>query len=359
MARKTLAYIVDPTLGHVARAFRIARQLREDPRLRVVFIAPDQRIYARRFLAEEFELHLVDMRGPNEIAPYDRLAPGLERALAEVGPDLIVHDLCPLRYLSTTRLPDCPRVHVTNLFLTGPAGQDTFQRRWFAEIAGTLNATRRDKGLPTVTDVGELYEADRVLCADPEFVAEALPPLPGHYRLLGDITLELDLPVPDELRAAEDLMILSMGSTGADRFAPGLLAEIRAFSGSGRVIYVGRPVPGLDELELLQGRYEWLPLHRILDRARIVVTQGGTGATYQALRHGRPVAVLPEHRNHEILGAIVQNRGAGMVCGDGRAAAIGTDDFARMQRQAIAVGAQMRRRPDGAAQAAREILDLV
>ena len=353
---KTIAYIVDPTLGHVARAHQIACQVRRSADVRIVFITPDERGYVRQFLDPDYETHHIPTRSVRDPLIPNRFAPGLEQALGSVRPDLIVHDLCPLRYLSTARLPDCPRVHVTNAFLTGPAGNATFQARWFEDIGPAVNATRAEKGLPPIGSAHQLYEADRVLCADPGFVAEALPVLPPHYTVCGHIGFEVDADIPDPLRDTTDLMIMSMGSTGPSGFSADLLRDLRDRSGSSAIIYVGRPMPKLAELGVLDGMFEWLPLHRILDRARLVVTQGGTGSSYQALAYGRPVAVLPQHTNHEILGRILQDCGVGVMCNEAVPSRI---DFAAMHNAATALAAGMQTRRDGAKNAATAIIGLL
>jgi len=357
---KTVAYIVDPTLGHVARAHEIAKHLCALTDIKIAFITPDERNYVRQILGDKYETYHVGMHKVRDRLFSNRFAPELEQVLDRLRPDLIVHDLCPLRYLSTVRFPDCPRVHVTNAFLTGPAGKDTYQTRWFKDIGPAINTTRAEKGLTPLRSAHQVYEADRVLCADPQFVADALLPLPAHYTVCGHIGFEVQAPVPDQLCNARDLMIMSMGSTGPSEFSADLLRALKAQSGSGSIIYVGRPVPQLAELRLLDGIYEWLPTHRLLDRARIVVTQGGTGSSYQALAHGRPVAVLPLHRNHEILGQILQEIGVGiMCCGEEAEAAARTMDFDAIAQTAASRAAEPATIPNGAEVAAHQIAILL
>ncbi len=345
---KTIAYLIDPALGHVARAARIAEALGDAAR--IVFITPGLRKYVRELLGPSFEVHHIPIKNPPGYLHAAEFADGAQDLLDGLAPDLLMHDMCPMHYLTSMRFPSCPRVHVTNAFLTGPAGFETFQVHWFDRHGPRLQGDRTARGLPPLPSPFDLYDADLVLCADPGFVTAALPPLPGQYQAVGHIAYEVDMAVPEDLWDAEDLMILSMGSTGPGEISPTLLADLKAQSGASRVIYVGRPVapiPGVD------AHYDWLPLHRLLPKARLTVSQGGTGSSYQALAHGCPVAALPLHRNQEILGTILEARGVAALFPD-----YGPEarpevrlDIAAMARAAREVQAEMAG-TDGAANAA-------
>lgn len=357
---KTIAYIVDPVLGHVARAHEIAKHIQTNCDVRTVFITPDEKKYVQKFLGKDFEVLHLAMDQDQDPLQSVRFASVLEPALDRLKPDLIVHDLCPLRYLSASRFPDCPRVHVTNAFLTGPSQKDTFQTRWLERIGPSLNKVRDMKGLAPLESAFHMYEADQVLCADPKFVSDSLPNLPSHYTVCGHVKFKVDAEIPNTLVDTDDFMILSMGTSGPTEFSLGVLEELRDRSRSKKVIYVGRYVPALDKLGILDEVFEWLPLHSILDRARLVVTQGGTGSSYQALEYGKPVATLPGHRNHEILGEIVQARNVGILCGHSAAHTVPSGiDFESLNYEAATLGVEMRSQICGAEIAAHEISKLL
>lgn len=246
----------------------------------------------------------------------DVFSRGLEPIFEQTRPDLVIHDMCPLRYLATVRFPECPRIHVTNVFLTGPAANETYQSLWFQDIGCQINERRQEKSLSTINSVFQLYEADKVVCSDPSFIARLIGPLPEHYEVCGPVTFEVDVPVPQEILASDELVIMSMGSTGPTDFAPGSLQKIRDMAEGMTLVYVGSSGSGLDSLNIFDGIFEWLPLHLMLDRARFVVTQGGTGSTYQSLMFGKPVVVLPKHRNHAILGNLIEDLQIGLMIAD-------------------------------------------
>ena len=62
--------------------------------------------------------------------------------------------------------------------------------------------------------------------------------------------------------------------------------------------------------------YSWLPASRVLSKSKFVITQGGAGSSYQAMALGIPIGVWPTHRNHELLGLILQDYGCGMLMDD-------------------------------------------
>lgn len=46
-------------------------------------------------------------------------------------------------------------------------------------------------------------------------------------------------------------------------------------------------------------------LQKILRKSVLVLTQGGAGVAYKALRYCIPILVFPTHENHKILGDIL------------------------------------------------------
>ncbi len=310
---KLIAMIAGPALGHVARLQQVALQLREMVDCRIVFIGPRLHGYLNGVVGEDFEAITIPIAEENMKHPYMEFSAGLENVLESYGFDLIVHDMNPVRWLATMRFPDCPRINVTNVFLTKLSRTQTSQERLFSLEDMGISKARAEKNLSEINSVYDLYEADRVLLADPTSVISIYGDLPANYIACGPSSWSKDGELPIELSKLENVITLSMGSTGKNVISKTMLVELKESTGSQVVIYAGSQFEEMDERDDVDHAYEWLPLNRMLERTRLVVSQGGAGSTYQALSYGIPVVVSPTHRNQEILGEILEDIGVG-VC---------------------------------------------
>jgi UDP-N-acetylglucosamine:LPS N-acetylglucosamine transferase len=79
---------------------------------------------------------------------------------------------------------------------------------------------------------------------------------------------------------------------------------------------LGQSILARSFAEFADHRFDYLDLGPLLDRSALMVCQGGTGTAYAALEAGVPVVTIPSHRNHEILGRLIEQRGFG-VCWSG------------------------------------------
>lgn len=332
---KRVALLSGPVLGHAARDFLIAEALCESGAFNVTFVTPLQSAHLERLCDGRHEI--VNLQAtPGEGRPsWAAMADALDDLFDARTFDVVVHDLCPVQWLSAARFPDCPRVNVTNVFLTRYGRAETFQTERFRSEGDAINALRRARGLSRVEDVFDFYDADLVLLTDPRVLAERLGELAPNHLVCGPISLRETSPLPEALVGLDRVLLISMGSTGVHGVPTGMLAAIRDATGSASVVYVGgnadrfRPDPAIDFA------FDWLPIEPLLHRTRAVVTHGGSGSTYQALTHGRPVLVLPDHRNQALLGELLEAQGAGCLLGqDTWRDKVSRADFAVMQMRA-------------------------
>lgn len=320
--------LVGPALGHVIRIQAVARALRDRHGCRIRILSPGTKDHAARILGGEFDTVILPIPPQAENLPMAPFAEGAEADFARHPPDLLVQDLTPTHWLSLLRPPDCPRVMITNIFLTRALAGDTLQARWFARLGPRLAGWRAARGLPPLAAAQDLYEADAVLLADPPALwPEGQGALPGHYHFCGPVfaDTETGAALPPELQTelqtplqtapaagAADLLLLSMGSTGRALPDPGLVARLRARAGARAAVYAGPDPAAARAAGLAEHCHDWLPLAPLLARTRLALTQGGTGSSYMALARGVPVVVMPSHRNHALLGQLLERAGLGL-----------------------------------------------
>ncbi|MCB1385669.1 MAG: hypothetical protein KDJ80_06980 [Nitratireductor sp.] len=356
---RKIAFICGPALGHVSRLLSIAESLSREGGTKITFITPDHGSHAFPLLKGKYDVIGVPVAKAALSLPAGEFGAGLEQHFASHGYDAIVQDLCPLRWMSAVRLPDCPRVVVTNFFLTARFGADTVQTDWFRTIRGQVNDWRRQRGLSAIQSAFELYEADRVLLADPPGLICGMAELPSAYRLCGPCAWTPDGDLPASVSELDRLLLVTLGSTGKRMFSAGVMEALKEWAGCGASLFAGGNGGDYLRKGIVDHAHPWLPLEPVLARSRLVVTQGGAGSTYMALAAGLPVIVLPGHRNHEIMGEVLQAAGCGL-CGDpsDMAAELSRYSFDEMSAKAREIARPLAE-IDGPGRAADEIVDLL
>ena len=257
------------------------------------------------------------------------------------------------------RFPECPRVVVTNVFLTGAVRAETYQFIWYQSITASVTALRSARELEPLNSVFDLYEADRVLLADPSPMVGRFGDLPDHYQQCGAIYWKMRGTLPPELRNKNDLLLASMGSTGLSLFGKSMIGAVMKKAGCSSSVFVGTNSARVEKREVFEFHFDHMPLEDLLPRCRIVLCQGGSGSVYQALAHGKPLIVSPGHQNHRILGALIQEMGLGICLeSDNLCERLGDVDFKLIGKNAIAC-ARVMREQDGANAAAMQMLEML
>ncbi|WP_367957494.1 glycosyltransferase [Aquibium pacificus] len=310
-----IVFVAGPALGHVGRMAVIARRLRIRTDRPIVFVTPGNARYADSVLNDAFHLVRIPIPDESHKRPAEAFADGLEAVLTELKPRVLVCDLCPLRWLSAVRFPDCPRVMITNFFLAGLLPVETHQSRWLRDEDEYFTALRKRRSLQPFGSLRDLYSAEKVLLADPPPLLEALGSLPSGYVPTGHCSFHTGGTLPEPLERMSDLLLLSMGSTGALTMDGALTKRIAAWSQSSSIVYAGSRADEMRAAGVAEECYDWLPLDPVLERTRVTVTHGGAGSTYMALSHGVPVVVNPTLRNHRVLGECIEAAGIGLCIG--------------------------------------------
>lgn len=337
------------TLAHYARIVTLAKAL--DPSKYEVIVASDPR-YA------DLESSLRSVVYPIWSVPSVEFGRALARGkplystqtltryveddlalLHRVKPDLVVGDfrlslavsapLCKIPYAAVVNAYWSPYADITypvpDLPMTRFLGVSLAQKLFgagrpiaFAVHAHPLNQLRRRYGLPALGhDLRTAYTwGDYTLYADvPELVP--MRRLPGNHRYLGPPLWSANAPLPDwwdRLRQDQPLVLLTLGSSGQVDLLPMALSVLAELPVTVIVATAGRidlDVPA----NAFVARY--LPLHSIIERSSLVICNGGSLTTYQALFSGVPVLGICSNMDQllnmsvaERLGTALSLRGA-------------------------------------------------
>ena len=247
--------------------------------------------------------------------------PDLERAIADVQPDVLLVDITTagaaavaeasglpwarwMPYLQHATLdPDTPTTISYVPFTLAPPGIEV------------LNGARAEVGLPLLSSDDDLYRAPlNLYLTAPPLETEGLR-FPDSFRLVGPGVWEPSAAPPVWLVGLADPVVLVTASSEyqADdalvRTAlKGLGTEdIRLVVSTAAHEADGFPRPANAHIE------QWLPHGHLLTRASCVVCRGGMGVTQKALAAGVPVCVVPFGRDQFEVAQQVAAAGAGTV----------------------------------------------
>ncbi|MFI7340476.1 glycosyltransferase [Streptomyces sp. NPDC050085] len=330
-------FVVPPLVGHINPLIGVAAELAArghrvawagHPEILTQLVGADVELYAcdtpgdvRRppelrgvaalqFLWEEFFAPLAEA-----------MAPGVERAVAEFRPDVVVADQQALAGALVAERLGVP--HVTSASTS-------------AEFSGALDA------MPKVADWITALLADlRAAIGDP--VGHAHDPRFSPYGVLAFSTPELTGPVPYDgihwvgpviaerpvpdfpwewLDPDRSLVLISLGTANTDTGARFLAEAAAAVHQRGRHVQAVIADPGgvldtgSDGTVLVAHR---IPQLALLERASAVVCHGGHNTVAESLWHGVPLVVAPIRDDQPVIAAQVTEAGAGVRVRFGRA----------------------------------------
>jgi UDP:flavonoid glycosyltransferase YjiC (YdhE family) len=333
------------TLAQVVRLATLARAL--DPRRYEVHFASarfDELVFGGAPFARHpiFSLapELVESRVARGQRLYGRrtLARYLseERALlAAVRPDLVVGDL-RLSLAVSAPLEGVPHACLINAYWSPRAERDGWPMpdhpivRWlgveraaahfpkalpflFRHFAAPVNDLRRAHGLPEIGDLPNvLTHGDHVLYPDVPGLTpvRALAP---RERYLGPVLWSPPVPLPPwwgELAPERATVYVTLGSSGRVRALP-LVVEAAASLGC-QVLVATAGRATLTDLPRHVYVADYLPGHLAARRAQVVVSNGGSTTSYQALAEGRPVLGVPSNLDQYLAMSAIERAGAGL-----------------------------------------------
>lgn len=320
--RRVLFFAEAVTLAHVARPMVLARVLEDagyevhfacHPRYRDLFRALERpwrsihSISSRAFLEALAKGHPLYSSDTLQAYVNEDL-----QVIKEISPELIIGDF-RLSLSVSARLADIPYMTITNAYWS-PYARPRYQvpelpiTRFFgATVAGALfklarplafalhtlplNRVRKQYGLPSLgADLRRVYtDADQTLYAD---LPELIPTFerPATHQYIGPINWSPSVGLPDwwdELPTDRPIIYVTLGSSGQSELLPGVLEALAELPVTTLVATAG--------LIRLQRKphnawvADYLPGEQAASRAHLVICNGGSPTTMQALAVGVPV----------------------------------------------------------------------
>ena len=340
------------TLAHFARIATLAKAL--DPAAYEVVVASDPRYTnleaplgcafhpIRSIPAAEFAQALA--RG-KPLYSVETLTQYVEDDLAlldSVKPDLVVGDFrlslavsAPLRRIpyaavvnaywspfadTAYPVPDLPMTRILGVRLAQKLF-DTVRPMAFALHARPLNRVRRRYGLPPLeSDLRNVYTwGDYTLYADiPEVVPTRM--LPSHHRYLGPVPWSTHTPLPEwwsSLPEDRPIVFLTLGSSGQADLLPMALTALSQLP----VTVIAATAGKISLADAPANAYitDYLPMDIATRRSQLVISNGGSLTTYQALSSGVPILGLCSNMDQLLNMSAVERLGAGIMLRAGKA----------------------------------------
>jgi UDP:flavonoid glycosyltransferase YjiC (YdhE family) len=310
---KRILFVVGPALGHVVRSLVIANALISMGPYEISFTGV-RRGHGQKILSGLYPFYEL----PETDRDCIKFADALEILFSNTSPDLICLDLTPNPWLLQVRFPDILQVYLSNFFLTQICSYKTHQEMSFKHSEQRVNEIRNSRGLEPILNIKQMYNKDKVILCDPTDLITSQESIPSNFHIVGQCIWEPNMKLPEELNNLKDVLLISFGSTG-EKPIPYLIVEnIAAELNTRNIIWVGnkRLHEKASTGTFKHRHYTWLPTSLVLARSKFVITQGGTGSTYQAMTHGKPIGVWPSYQNQKILGTIIQEIGCGKLLSD-------------------------------------------
>lgn len=344
------------TLAHFARIMTLAKAL--DPAVYEVVVASDPRymnlesplgctfhpIYS--ISSVEFVQALSKGKPVYNVATLTQYVEDDRALLGNIKPDLVVGDfrlslavsapLCKVPYAAIVNAYWSPfadiRYPVPDLPITRILGIRLAQKIFnivrpiaFALHARPLNQLRRRFGLPPLgTDLRNTYTwGDFTLYAD---IPEVVPTrnLPDSHYYLGQVLWSAHAPLPEWWNCLPDdkpVIFLTLGSSGQAEFIPKVLTALSQLP----VTVIAATAGKIELTDVPNNAYiaDYLPANIATRRAQLVISNGGSLSTYQALSSGVPVIGLCSNMDQLLNMEALERLGVGLIL---RAARASSDD---------------------------------
>lgn len=350
------------TLAHVARPVVLARGLAAQGR--AVVMAVDGRFDAVCPTGEWQTERIVSIPTERFLASLAKGAPIHDRQgfdacidedlalLARIRPAAVVGDF-RLSLSISARLAGVPYVNITNAywspyarpswhvpalpwtrFVPAAIGDLAFRAARplaFRMHALAMEASRRARGLPGLgNDLLRNYtDGDVTLYADPP----ELVPLferPVTHRYLGPVAWSPPIAMPAWWRDVDKrhgVIYVTLGSSGSAARLPRVLAALARLGLPVVAATAGAPLPA--EMPSNVHVASYLPGEEVAAQSRLVVCNGGSPTSHQALLQGVPVLALPSNLDQLLNSAYLQGAGVGAWLRPERTSADAVESVAR------------------------------
>ena len=353
--RRIMFFGESVTLAHVCRPFLLANSL--DSEKFDVHFASD-RYFGFVYEKSNFTYWPVNTLSPERfldilkhgkwLYTYETLAGYIKEEIAlleKVKPDLVIGDM-RLSLSVSAPLLNIPYIAITNGFWSPHSTQKSFPvpplelttKLGIHKISGGfgekcvaaifncvlpifftgqgrgLNRLRKLYALEPFSDyLTGLTWGDHTLYADTPLVAPTTCP-PNNHHYIGPVCWEPDIQLPswwNEIKRDKPLAFVCLGSSGTLKTLPQILNALGKLNVNIVVATAGRLSGVLLPADVYWA--EFLPGNQVVKYADIVITNGGSPSTYQALSEGVPVLGVPSNMDqllsmssvHRALGGIM------------------------------------------------------
>ena len=278
-------------------------------------LARGKPLYSVETLTEyvEDDLALLDLIKPDLVVGDFRLSLAVSAPLRHIPYAAVVNAYWSCYADIAYPVPDLPMTRILGV----PLAQKLFNLARpiaFALHARPLNQVRRRYGLPPLGhDLRTVYTwGDYTLYAD---VPELVPtrPLPANHRYLGPPLWSARVPLPgwwSRLPQDKPVVLLTLGSSGRADLLPMALSAL-----SGLPITVIAATAGkIDLADVPANAFvaDYLPLDAAVQRSRLVICNGGSLTTYQALASGVPILGICSNMDQLLNMDAIERLGAGV-----------------------------------------------
>jgi UDP:flavonoid glycosyltransferase YjiC (YdhE family) len=347
MDRKKILLVAEAvTLAHLARPLALAQLLdRERYEVHLASVAGHDAFFAgstlrrwpiRSISSAQFLAALAAGKPVYDTATLEMYVVDDLRLLRELRPAVVIGDFrlslsvsarltrTPYVALSNAywspyvrqryRVPDIPLSHVLPI----PLADGLFRAvrpLAFALHTLPLNRVRRRHGLPSLGwDLRRIYtDGDRTLYADiPElFPARDLPPSHGYLGAVGWSPPLAAPPWWQHVDASRPVVYVTLGSSGQGALLPGVLRALAPLPVTVMVATAGRADPGAvpDHVHVA----DFLPGEAAARRSSLVICNGGSPTSQQALAAGVPVLGIAGNLDQFLNMGGIEAAGAGQL----------------------------------------------
>ena len=369
MTRKhRILFLAEPaTLAHVVRPLTLATSLDRD-QYDIEFatgpdfqdLTADSGVNNRHLWSIGCTAYLAAVSAGRPVFPYRILQKYVAedlRHIEETKPDVVVGDF-RLSLAVSARLAQIPYLAISNAYwspysrarfevpvhfishLIGARAANGLFRLIrplvFAQHSLPMYRLRREHAMPFLGfDLRRIFtEADITLFADvPELVPTEECGMTDRYVYIGPITWSPDAPLPEALINAPDprpLVYINMGSSGdpavlRDIVAACLSLDCRLAVATGHSDPVSKSNDTVISAPFLPGR-------EVASRAALVICNGGSPCTHQALQQGTPVLGIPSNLDQLLNMQYIANSGSGVSL---RADCLSADKISGIVRQML------------------------
>ena len=199
----------------------------------------------------------------------------------------------------------------------------------FAHFAAPVNRLRRAHGLPEIGSLPEvLTHGDVTLHPDSPVLTPTARTAPGSHRYLGPVLWAPALPLPDwwgRLDRRRPTVYVTLGSSGRAELLPAVLDAVEASGAQALVATAGRAGREPPVTDPARGRFvaDFLPGDLAAARSDLVISNGGSTTSYQALAAGKPVMGVASNLDQYLAMQAITAAGAGVLVRAGSATAEG------------------------------------